>query len=197
VTEEVSQLLHAEVAQQSYTLGGNQGGTIELQIVVRTQKSVPYADVLSLQQKIATRLQRPVALRLSVVEATILDPLIPPTFTPTPLIEPTATSMPAPAPTSTDTPLPTTTPAATPTVTPIPTLTPTATPIPASVSHTGVAGLRMYDAPNGNVIAVLPEGALVAIENTLTTDQGVVWAQVHDLIGRSGWVNGKYLSAQP
>ena len=58
VTDEVSQLLHAEVAQQAFTLGGNDGATIELQIVVRSQNPVPYADVLQLQQNIATRLQR-------------------------------------------------------------------------------------------------------------------------------------------
>lgn len=129
-------------------------GTLHLEAVVRSRRPVAHREVVELQERLAGQLQRPVALVLSVIPSTQLDPFVPPTPTPTPLPGVTATLMPSPTstpasiptltptptatptstptatPTNTATHTPTSTPTPTPTHTPIPTHTPTATPTP-------------------------------------------------------------------
>lgn len=90
-------------------------GTLLLRITVRAHNQPGYSEVVQLQTDIATRLQRPTALKLNVIPAQQLDPLVPPTHTPTP--HPTATATPTRTLTATATPTLTRTPGAA-TVTP-------------------------------------------------------------------------------
>jgi hypothetical protein len=173
-----------------------------------------------LQERIATQLQRAVALKLVVIPTTELDPLIPPTLTPTA----TATMMPTPAPsltpgpsaTQTSTRVPTATPTATatetaiptatntPTVTPSTTATPTPTPTPtatatptpslAVVSGTGYAGVWLREEPGGKVIGGLHEGESVALFHQRQVDGGLEWALVRNQEGLMGWVVTVYLA---
>jgi uncharacterized hydrophobic protein (TIGR00271 family) len=101
-------------------------GTIQLEVLVRSSRTVRHGEVVDLQEQVAGHIQRPIELRLSLILTTQLDPLQPPTPTPTPL--PGATATYTPSPTPTPTPTSTATPTATPTSTATPTTTPTATP---------------------------------------------------------------------
>jgi uncharacterized hydrophobic protein (TIGR00271 family) len=152
-------------------------GTITLEVQVRAPRTVAHQEVVDLQERIAGRLQRPVALLLTVIRTTELDPFVPPTPTatlppdaiatltpsptptntasptvtpPRPTATPTSTPSPTPTYTSTPTSTPTPTPTHTPTYTPTPTSTPTPTPTPvlAAVGATGGEGVWMYRQPS-------------------------------------------------
>lgn len=166
--------------------------TLRLVVTIRTSRPPAHAEVVALQKAVATRLQRPTALQLIVVPATMLDPLIPPTLTPTPTPTPTAT--PGPSATPTPTPTPTATPTETPTPTATPTETPTPTPVSAFVANTAGYGLRLRDAPEGAIIDTLPEGAPVQILYHRETVEGIEWVEVQDTLGRTGWVSAEYLT---
>jgi hypothetical protein len=161
LNEEVDKIEDAELIDWKATSSGE---TLELDIVLRTLRLFRYEDSVALQKVIADRLQRPVAVIINQVHAAQLDPLVPPTATPTP--PPTLTSTPGPSPTLTYTPTkrPTSTPAptetATPTNTPTFTATPTSTHTPAlaKVVNTTVPGLRLRQWPAGPEIAVLRQG---------------------------------------
>jgi uncharacterized hydrophobic protein (TIGR00271 family) len=192
-------------------------GSIQLDVLVRSYRSVRYAEVVELQEEVAGQVQRPIELRLSLILTTQLDPRQPPTPTPTPLPgttatftpSPTATATPTATPTLTPTPqptvtatataTPTATPTHTPTFTPTPTHTPTPTPTPtpivAEVNGTGGLGVWMYRQPGlgGDKIGALREGALTTVVGGPVEADGYVWIQVIDRRGRVGWIPGRYL----
>ncbi|MFN2119582.1 MAG: DUF389 domain-containing protein, partial [Anaerolineales bacterium] len=188
-------------------------GTIQLEVVVRSYRTVPHSDVVDLQELIAGKIQRPVSLRLSVILTTRLDPQVPPTptptpppgatetYTPSPTPTPSATFTPTPQPTATATATYTPTPTAThtPTFTPTPTHTPTPTPTPtpiiAQVSGTGGLGVWMYREPgfDGGKIAALREGALTILVGGQVEADGYTWIEVMDSRGRVGWIPEQYL----
>jgi uncharacterized hydrophobic protein (TIGR00271 family) len=221
VRDEVATLDEAQVVNIDTT---STDSTLHLQVTIRAARQPYYQQVVDLQSGIATRLQRPVSLQLVFVPATKLDPLIPPTFTPTPLpgpthtstITPTATASPSPtataSPSPTSTPLPTFTPTetptptrtSTPTDTPTPTVTPTAThtftptPVLAYITNTAGLGIFMREEPNGKIIqGALPEGAPVQILYRREVVNGREWIEIRDLLGRTGWVQAYYLMIKP
>jgi uncharacterized hydrophobic protein (TIGR00271 family) len=189
-------------------------GTIQLEVVVRSDRNVPHSDVVDLQELISGKIQRPVSLRLSVILTTRLDPQVPPTptptpppgatqtYTPSPTPTPTATHTPTPPPTATatatHTPTPTATHTPTSTATPTHTHTPTPTPTPivAQVSGTGGLGVWMYREPGlaGGKIAALREGALTTLVGGQVEADGYTWIEVMDRKGRVGWIPERYLS---
>jgi hypothetical protein len=126
---------------------------------------------------VAGRLQRPVALRLTVIPVTQLDPFVPPTFTPTPIPTNTATAtslsfpdttstptlFPLATQTHTDTPTATTintaTSTATSTATDTPTTSPTLTPKPTTEdTSTPVAGETSTPTRTGTATPTLLAG---------------------------------------
>jgi hypothetical protein len=180
---------------------------LNLQVTVRTSRQPTYAEIVDLQQTIAIELQRPVALRLIDIPTVKLDPLVPPTHTPTPL--PNATDTPTatttPTPTSTNTPTATLTPTQTPTLTqtPTPAQTPTVTstftptPVLAVIANTGGIGVALRDAPARAIMGTLPEGAPVQILHGSETIKGIEWVEIQDVLGRIGWVPAEFLSVLP
>jgi len=194
--EEVNKIEAAELIDWKATSSGE---TLELDIVLRTLRIIRYEDSVALQKAIADRLQRPVSLIINQVHAALLDPLVPPTATPTPL--PTLTSTPGPSPTITYTPTekPTSTPAptetATSSLTPTFTATPTSTPTPALAKavNTAVPGLRLRQRPAGPVIAVLRQGEPLIVLYGRRVFDGLVWLEVEDKEGRLGWIPEIYL----
>ena len=142
-------------------------GILEIDATVRALYQPSYSQVVDLQEALASDLQRPVALQLIVVPTTLLDPLIPPTFTstatpgPSPTLTFTPTATRTAAPTSTPTSTPTQSP--TPTLTPTQTLTPTPTPVLAYIANTGGKGVYLRTEPAGEVIGGLQEGTPVLI----------------------------------
>ena len=176
-------------------------GILEIDATVRALYQPSYSHVVDLQEALAADLQRPVALQLMVVPTTLLDPLIPPTFTPT------ATPGPSPTltftPTATRTEAPTNTPTATPTQSPTPTLTPTQTltptptPVLAYIANTGGKGVYLRQQPAGEIIGGLPEGTPVLILYQRQTVNRLEWIEVQDLLGRRGWVPAALLVIKP
>ncbi len=120
-----------------------------------------------------------------------------------------AIANPPPTPTPTLTPTPTRPP---PTVGPSPTPTrppptasltaepsPTSAPQTATVTGAGTLGLRLRDAPNGNLIDYLQDGTLLTLlpDEPVRTDDGLEWRRVIDPLGREGWVATLYLTINP
>ncbi len=151
-----------------------------------------YADSLQLQEKIATRLQEIVALKVTKIFANKLDPAIPPTSTPTATIgpspTPTATLVP---PTATITPTFTSSPA--PTATATHTSTPTPTPVQAIASNMYLSGIYMRLHPGGAEVGFLERGSEVSILYGYEIFEGLVWVDVIDEQGRVGWIPLHYL----
>lgn len=114
---------------------------------------------------------------------------------------PTPTITPAPTPTPTATsPIPTIIPTETPTFTPTPEPTSTAQAVQtATVSGAGPQGLRLRDAPNGNVIDFLQDGTLLTLVNEppVKSPDGIEWRKVIDPQGRTGWVATAYITINP
>lgn len=189
----------------------NENTILDLRVTVRTSRRPTYAEILTLQTGIATELQRPVSFKLIYVPTVILDPLVPPTQTATPLPNPTetptATATPTHTPTATATftVTPTHTPTATATNTPTatatntPTQTPTFTPTPASAVVVGFngQGVVVRDAPNGRIIATLPERAPVQILYGYAAVDGIEWVEIRDVLNRVGWVQKRFLAVTP
>ena len=192
-------------------------GGLRLEVWVRSGRPVRYEEVVALQEQLALQLERPVALVLSVIPSTHLDPLVPPTPTPTPLPGATATWTPSPTPTPTSlptwTPNPTATPTPshtptptpsrtpgptpTPTATATPTPTPTATPVLAQVAGTGGQGVWMRQGPGlgSPKIGALRESAPLTIVTAAPVEaDGYIWVQVIDSRGRLGWLPQRYLA---
>jgi uncharacterized hydrophobic protein (TIGR00271 family) len=169
---------------------------VHLEITVRSPQSVSYEQTVALQQAFAKRLNRTVALLLTVIPTTQLDPFVPPTPTPTPTLTltptPTYTSTPGPTPTPTNT--PTATPAFTPTPTSTSTATPTATPVTmGSVVKTNGSGLRVHVAPAGPAFTNWRDGTLLTLLTGPVTADGQAWLQMRDENGITGWVAAEYI----
>ena len=202
LAEEVAAMGQVELTDWRIT--GDDGETVHLEVHVRATRPVLHQETVDLQERVALRLQRPVALALTVIPTIRLDPFVPPTFTPTPTPGPTSTPTPtstpsptptpSPAPTDTPTPTPTLTPTSTPTPTPAPTLTPA--PVVAVVSGTGGRGLLLRWTPGGAIAGTLREGERVEILYRSETTDDVEWVQVRDEQGRIGWVAAEYVTPQ-
>lgn len=174
---------------------------LQVDVTVRALYQPTYQQVVALQEAVASYLQQPVALQLIVVPTTLLDPLVPPTFTPT------ITSGPSPTttftPTATNTARPTLTPTATSTETPTPTitstqtLTPTPTPVLAYIANTGGKGVYLRQEPAGKIVGGLPEGIPVLILYHRETVGSLEWVEVQDLLGRTGWIPITFLIIKP
>ncbi len=195
-------------------------GTLTLEVQVRSPRTVAHREVVELQERIAGRLQRPIALLLTVIRTTELDPFVPPTPTATPPPHATATLTPSPTATLTPThtptrPRPTLTPtpthSATPTHTPTSTATPTSTPTPTSTSTptptpsptpamavvgaTGGEGVWMYrDATfRSEKITAWRDGTVMILTGESVRTGNYIWIEVVDPKGRLGWIIDDYL----
>ena len=192
VATELSYLGETQLEDLNYTLSG---AVLELDISVRTSRSLTYQEVVDLQSAIAAKLDRTVALQLNVVPITKLDPLVPPTHTSTPTPGPSAT----PTITPTFTTSPTQTASATPTLKETLTQTPTITntPIFANISGPGGYGVYVRDSANGSISFTLPNDAPVYVLDNREVIDGITWAEITDVLGRMGWVSTQYIKIAP
>lgn len=196
ILDEVAKIQQAElIGWDTYTTGD----ALHLDITLRTIALLKYEDSVALQKNIADRLQQPVAVIVNQVFAARLDPLVPPTFTPTPTVTSTSTPGPSPTATRTSTPSPTTTATATntstPTNTPTMTSTPTmtATPAIAKAWSTGLPNMRMRQWPEGPEIALVRHNQSLTVLYGIQIVNGLVWVEVQDAEGRIGWIPQIYL----
>jgi len=160
----------------------SQGDTKNIEVVLRTSKELTHAEVVAMQSDIADQLQRAVALELVTIPMQHLNPLNPPTATPT--ITPTARISPTSTVTLTPSPMPTETPV------------PSPTPLPAFIVSS--RGADVYDAPGGNFLFKLPQNAAVWL-NAFSAQQleRDLWVEVRDNFGRSGWLLVNHLDIDP
>ncbi len=165
--------------------------TMQLLVTIRTSRQPDYDQVVTLQSAIAARLQRTLALQLIVVPTTKLDPLVPPTPTPTGVLTPTPTN------TVTVAKTPTATRTNTPTQTFTPTPTFTATPVLAFIANTGGLGVYLFDAPAGAIIGSLSEGSPIHILYRREIINGQAWLEIRGADDRVGWVPAKYVIILP
>jgi uncharacterized hydrophobic protein (TIGR00271 family) len=172
---------------------------IQLEVTIRSSVQPRHSQVLSLQQALVSRLEKPVSLTVTHIRSDILDPLLPPTISPTSTLGPSPTFTTTPTPTSTATAMPTVTMTATETATATPTPTstsipPTPTPRTAYVINTGmVPYYNLYQEPGGPIIARLSLNATLLDLHENTTFEGLVWTKVMDEEGRIGWFPQRYL----
>jgi uncharacterized hydrophobic protein (TIGR00271 family) len=162
---------------------------LHIEVTILTTKPPTYRQVVSLQEELALQLDQPVALQLVVVPGTRLDPLIPPTRSPTP------TSTSTGKPTSTTTPTATQVP--TKTLTPTPTSTFTPTPVLAYIANTGGKGVFVYDTPQGKIIDSLVDGWPIQILYRREIVNGYEWLEISQLDGTVGWVPAYYVIIRP
>ncbi|MBE9524847.1 MAG: DUF389 domain-containing protein [Chloroflexi bacterium] len=199
IEEEVRNFAGAEVTTWNIT---DEENLLILEITIRTPKLLSYSDTIVLRDSIGTQLSaqnlfsegQEFQLVLNQFQAQRLDPLIPPTATPTPE---TPTVGPSPTATSTATLTPTQMPTATPTAsstpTPLPTATHTPTPYPGRTTSILFPGLRLRQSPDGPVIATLQQNEQLTILYGIETAGGLVWIEVEDSSGRIGWIPQIYI----
>ncbi len=156
------------------------GDILQIDITILVNQPLDYEVSVELQDAIAARLQRTVQLKINQVTVAHLDPLIPPTQTPTPTL--------GPSPTYTNTPIPVT-PSPTATIvpdTPTPTLTlPPGLALLYKVYGEGVS-LRAF--PEGPAIGWLRQMDQVRVLYGYEIVNGWVWIEVQDKDGRIGWI---------
>jgi uncharacterized hydrophobic protein (TIGR00271 family) len=180
----INEVVGEEVANVGATLDEvnwrEAGDILRMDITILVSQPLYYSASVELQDAIAARLQKTVELKINQVTVAQLDPLIPPTHTPTATV--------GPSPTFTNTSIPTTTPSLTPTI--VPTNTPTLTPTPALALLYKVYGdgisLRAF--PEGPAIGWLKQGDQVRVLYGYEILNGWVWIEVQDVAGRVGWL---------
>lgn len=228
-TTAVREITGGELSNLDFVFGSDETGqqVIEMELIVRSVPPVGFSSVEQLQETIGTTLQSEgitdkIALRMSVIRVTELNPLVPPTASPTPTetqtllpgITPSATPLPSatpsPIPSATSTPVPTDSPvpAATasppptatasppPTVTAVPTLEPTSTPPTAVVQAPFGVNLRAEPGINEAIIGFLGEGTAVILLEGVAEVDGLVWQEVL-VESESGWLSAQFLGENP
>ncbi len=184
IQTEISKIANAELAELSIIRTEKE---LQLEITIRSNTPMSYSQVVDLQKALVAQIDKPIALVVNHIRAETLDPLIPPTYTPTPTL--------GPSPTQTYSPTPTASPTAT--QTPEPTLTPTSfTPTPkmAMVIDGGYPSYQyLYQEPGGPDIADLETDDILYDLHETITYEGLVWVKVRDSEGRVGWYPQNYL----
>lgn len=168
---------------------------IQIEVTIRSNLRLGYSQVVALQEALVARLDKPISLVVNHIQAETLDPLVPPTQTPTATVTRTPTA--GPSPTRTTTPTSTVTPTSTSTSVPYMTPTeipPSPTPQTALVVRTGIPSYtNLYQEPGGPVIATLQINSPLLILNETSIYEGLVWVRVMDEEGRIGWFPQRYL----
>ena len=189
---------------------------LTLSVTVRATHAIPHHQAEEMRDKIGTDLQpyldasREVALTLTVIRVTKLDPQVPPTATSTttptrtPTLGPTttqtattatATATEAPAVSPTPVALATTTATATkqPTATGTSTTVPSPTPRLATVDS--IYGVNLREAPGTTaaILTLIPDGEQVVLLEEVETVNGELWQQV-SYQETVGWVLSELLT---
>lgn len=176
VNAEIDQLADTELVSVN---SREVGGTLEIEITIRSLSKLNYEDSVALREAIDVQLQQPVELRINQIIAARLDPRVPPTQTPTTVISATATE--------TATATVSITPSATATHTP--TATATATPALAVLSNTFNQQLiSLRQSPAGPSIGYIERDTLLTVLYGYEIVNGWVWIEVRDAGGRVGWI---------
>lgn len=176
-----------------------QSGYLAITATIRAPQSLTLAEARRIQQDLAARLSRTVALKFLVIPVTSLDPLVPPTSTATSVPGATATTVPSPSALPTAMPTPSET-ATLPSPTAVPTPSPVVSPAPtadapsyAVVGATGGRGVNVRLAPGTTVYTALRDGTYVQLLDRSVVADGILWRDVVLPDGRVGWIAADYL----
>ena len=197
IETEIAEYSNAELVELTIIRTENE---LQLEITLRSNAPLNYYQVLSLQEALVARLEKPIALVVNHIRAETLDPLNPPTYTPSPTITSTPTM--GPSPTHTITPTLSSTPTKQATISPSITITPTPPkPIMVIVILRDSSSYHyLYQVPGGPDIADIKiNDVLYDLHETMIFD-GLVWVKVMDDEGRIGWYpqrNLEYPSTTP
>jgi uncharacterized hydrophobic protein (TIGR00271 family) len=209
IRQHVNEIPGTEYAEHSI-VSFTEDDLLSLEITVRSTTTIPHRAVEQLRDQIGIDLQqngvpiRTVALNLTIIDITRLDPAIPPTPTqtatpgPTPTATPTATSTQTPTATPTTTPTvilsdtPTILPTETPTQTPTHTVTPSPTPRTAQVIYPYGINLRTLPAVSAPILTLIPDGATVILLDEQSGNDEQLWQHVI-YNGQTGWVAAEFL----
>ncbi|MGD2026253.1 MAG: DUF389 domain-containing protein [Anaerolineales bacterium] len=189
-TREIEQVVREEVENfgaELDSLSWQERGdeVLVMEITVLVSQSLRHSNSVELQNAIAGRLQRTVQLKINQVYAAQLDPLIPPTLTPTLRVSPSPTL----TPTITSTPAVSDTPTPTPTITPTPTPTMTFTPTPQiAIIQDSEYRVEILAFPNGPNIGYIYRHQPFQVLYGSRIIDGWVWIEVQDQEGRVGWI---------
>jgi len=172
---------------------------MDLDITIRTSSQPTHQDIVDLQKAIATRLQKAIAIQVIIIPTTKLDPLFPPTFTPTFIMTASRTPGSSLTLTSTQTPTPTASPThtLTPTKTLTPTVTATPTPVTAYIASISGSGTYLRETPEGKTITWLPDGSSVELLDAREIFNDREWILVRDTRDWTGWVPVDNLVIRP
>ena len=199
-----------------------EGGNLQLDITARAVNDLSVRQVQELQEQIGIDLQQAgvdiesIALNLSVINITKLDPETPPTATPTatptltptpgPSATPTATFTPTPTatatatatsePTATTTSEPTATATATVTATATETTTPSPTVVLAVVSYAYGLNVRAAPSAEAELVGFIPAGAQVILTGPPEqAEDGRLWQPIQAVAEAiAGWVLAEFLA---
>lgn len=193
ITQEFAKVDDVELIDWDYVTTDD---ILELSLVVRTNRALSYSDSVEFQKSLADRLQQPVAIVIDQIFAEKLDPLVPPTTTPSPTFTRTFTPGPSYTPTSTSTKTATITQTVQPTITrtatntPTPLSSPTSTNSPAAalVKEVLISELFIRQYPQGPKIGDAIPGQGVTILHSTQVVGDLVWIKVRDPDGRVGWI---------
>ncbi len=188
--EQVSKINNAELVE--YTTSQKEE-SINIEMTIRTNTSLRYEQVITLQENIVQALNQPISLRVNQIFAERLDPLIPPTPTNSPTSTYTYTPGPSPTATFTQTETATNTVTSTATFLPTATITPTFTPAQARVFSSSVPAMRIYQNPGGPIIGTLRPNQLIIVLLEEELFENIMWVKILDEEGREGWVPKIYV----
>ncbi|QRN83641.1 DUF389 domain-containing protein [Chloroflexota bacterium] len=185
VQTELADLNDAEIVELQITRIDN---GINLDLTISSNTPPSYSEVIALQEALVARLDQPVSLIMNYLKSERLDPLIPPTETPTltpgPSLTPTITHTMTVTPTSTS---------AESTATPTASATPT--PLAVYVVWSSIPAYNtLYDEPGGSVVAYLSAHEQLFDLYQIMVYDGMVWVNVRDEKGNIGWFPEIYLS---
>ncbi|MBN2045379.1 MAG: DUF389 domain-containing protein [Anaerolineales bacterium] len=189
VTRQINQVVVEEVEKIGASLDkfswneDTVNDILVMELTLLVPESLNYRNSVELQDAIARRLQRTVQLKINQVNVAQLDPLVPPTFTPTARVLPTST----PTATATATATATLTPTPTATVTPTPTATFTPTPQTAMLASSNYQ-IKLLLYPNGPEIGTIRRNQPFTVLYQSQIVDGWVWIEVRDQEGRVGWI---------
>jgi uncharacterized hydrophobic protein (TIGR00271 family) len=190
IETEIAEISNAELVELSIIRVEKK---LQLEITVRSNTPMSYSQVVDLQKALVAQLDKSISLVVNHIRAETLDPLVPPTHTPSPTITLTPTL--GPSPTQTHSPTSTVTPTFT--ATPEPTITATSvspTPMMALVTENRDPSYQyLYQDPGGPDIAALEINDILYDLHESAIYEGLVWVKVRDSEGRIGWYPQKYL----
>lgn len=213
VEEHVNEMGGVEFSSMEPPNVGEESEPLTLNVTVRSTHAILHRATEDLRNKIGTDLQpylgteRELALTLTVIRVTKLDPQVPPTATNT--VTPTTTPTPGPTvtATATGTATATRTPASSPTpvalatatVTPTEQAPPTSTTVPSPTPRlatvNSVYGVNLREAPGttADVAALIPNGEQVVLLEGVEMVNGEAWQQV-SYAESTGWVLAELLT---